>query len=91
MNDHSKSSSSGFSPNISAVLSIHGHQFAVASVGPGFVKVRQSFRVEPGRGTIRMMIDSKATVYHVELLQGINPDLIDQPFRLITSREESAA
>jgi hypothetical protein len=74
------------SPVLSAELSIHGHRFNVAALGPDHVVVRSSRPVPPGQGVIRLTIDDQLTIHHVELPEGVNPSRREQHYRLLEAR-----
>jgi hypothetical protein len=74
------------SPVLSAELSIHGHRFNVAALGPDHIVVRSSRPVPPGEGVIRFTIDDQPTIYHVELPDGVDPGRREQQYRLLEAR-----
>jgi hypothetical protein len=81
------SSDIGYSPDLSGELTLHGQRFALAAMGPNGIVVRSPRAMEPGRGTIRMIIDGRQTVYNVDLWLGIDPAKREQVFRLLTAAE----
>lgn len=83
--------SSGYSPQISADLSIHGEVFKLAAMGPDCVTIQDARTMPPGQATIRMLVDHKLTIYHVELANGIDPNIYDQPARFLPVDEEALA
>ena len=85
------SSSSGYSPEISAELFLHGRRFAVAAIGPHMIGLHVSENLEPGQGTIRLSVDGNTTIYHVDLVDGVDPARKRQPCRILSSSEEVAA
>jgi hypothetical protein len=91
MHDYSPSSDTGYSPDISAELLIHGRRFNLASLGPDRIIVRTSEKVEPGRGTIRLRVDQRFTLFHIDLPQGIDPAKTHQPYLLRETIEQAAA
>ncbi len=91
MDLHQTSVGSGCSPEISAELLLHGQRIAVASIGPDAIVVWGVQRVERGQGTIRLDMDGRITLYHVDLVNGIDPDRDRQTFLLLRTTEEAAA
>jgi hypothetical protein len=85
------SSFTGYSPNVSMELTIHGERFNVASLGPSKFIVRNPRLVKPGAGTLRLLVDTRVTIYHMELIDGIDPKRGSQPYRLLSTIEEAAA
>jgi hypothetical protein len=91
MDSTSLSSGGGNSPDISALLHLHGHRLNVASIGPTTLAVRTDTAVAPGTGLVRLTVGEKVTIYHVNLFEGIDPARLDQPFKLIDIADEAAA
>jgi hypothetical protein len=81
----------GYSPSITMELLLHGGRFNVASMGAGQLSLRDARRSDPGRGTVRVVIDGCTTLFHVDLPNGINPDSAAQDFLLIETVREAAA
>ena len=82
---------SGYSPEISMELILHGERFDVASLGSQDIVVRDARRVPAGQGTLRLVVDRKPTIFHVNLMHGINPSLREQTYQLLDTVEEAAA
>jgi hypothetical protein len=91
MSDSPISSGAGYSPDISMELTLDGERFRVASIGPDEVVVRGVRRVPPGRGTLRLVVDRKATMFHIYLPDGLDPDRVRHAYRLLDAVEEAAA
>jgi hypothetical protein len=91
MKSTSLSSGSGNSPDVSAVLHLHGHSLNVASIGPASLIVRTDTAVAPGTGLVRLTVGQKVTSYQVDLFEGIDPARLDQPFQLLHTADEEAA
>ena len=85
------SSGGGYSPEISAELLIRDQVFKVAAIGAGGLVIHSPHPVEPGEGTIRMLVDGRETVYQVEIPDGIDPSRDRQPFKVLPTVEASAA
>lgn len=81
----------GYSPEISAELLIHGERFNVGSLGPDELIVRAPRPIKPGPGTVRLTVDGRVTLYHIDLFNGIDPTRVDQPYKLLSTFEEAAA
>jgi hypothetical protein len=79
------------SPSISATLVLHRRAFDVASLGPERVLLRAPKPAPPGCGTIRLQVNSRITIYHVDFPNGIDPTLDDQPFALLQTNEQETS
>ena len=89
MSLHPAASESGYSPPLRIDLHLHGQRFAVAEMGPSFVRLRDAAAVPPGSGVIRLELDGRPIVFLAEFLDGIDPQRKRQPCRL--SAETNAA
>ena len=91
MSDSLNRPGSDYSPDISIELLIHGERFSVASLGPGFMIVRQSRPVPPGPGTVTLTVNKRVTIFHITLSAGIDPSQRRQSYQLLSTVEEAAA
>ena len=89
--DHQKFPVVGYSPSISAELFIHERRFVLASLGPRSLSLQAPEAAPPGDAVIRMLIDARTFIYHIEMVDGIDPQTQDQPFRLLSRQDEEAA
>ena len=85
------SSAAGYSPSISAELTLHGERFKVAALGPDGVVLRSARPCDPGTGVIRVDVDGRVTLYHFDFTHGIDPARREQPVTLLRTIEEAAA
>jgi hypothetical protein len=72
-------------------LTVHGERFDVASLGSQDIVVRDARRVPAGQGTLRLVVARKTTIFHINLLHGIDPSLREQTYQLLGTVEEAAA
>jgi hypothetical protein len=82
---------SGYSPPISIELHLHGERFNVASVGPDNAILRDARPMQSGTGVIHFDVDGSVVLYQVNLFNGIDPQVDEQPFVLISVQSEVAA
>ena len=91
MKKHSPTPDAGYSPPISIELLLHGERFEVSSLGDGQLSLRSARAMKPGRGTVRVIVDSRVTTYQIEMHGGIDPAVRNQSFQLLSAGKEAAA
>jgi hypothetical protein len=64
-------SHSGHSTEVRIHLSVNGHVFSVAQLGPGFVVLRDATDHPPTAAEVRLSIDGDETRWPVEVVDGI--------------------
>jgi hypothetical protein len=84
-------SDAGYSPPLDMELILHDERFEVSSLGPGQLSLRSARTSSPGRGIVRLVIDGRTTLFHVEMFEGIDPARQDQSFRTLEVVQEAVA
>ncbi len=84
-------SDSGYSPPISITLTLQGEHYNVASLDSGRVRLRDARPAEPGQGVIRLEVDGRITLFHVDLTEGIDPARQYQSYHRVAVAEGAAA
>jgi hypothetical protein len=91
MTEPPMASDTGYSPDISAELILHGERFDVISLGPGTVRVRSPKALAAGTAVVRMFVDGRRSSYVIDLQSGMNPGREEQAFSSIRVTDEVAA
>ena len=82
---------SGYSPPLTITLTLHGEQYDVAAIGPDALTLRHPHAARPGSAVVRVSIDRRPILYHIDLFDGIDPARPKQAFRHLGVAEEVAA
>ena len=84
-------SESGYSPPLTITLTLHGDDYDVAAIGLDSLTLRHPRPAAPGPAIVRVSIDGRPIVYHIDLFDGIDPTRRKQAFRRAAVAEEVAA
>lgn len=91
MQSNPTSVESGYSPPLTIDLTMHGERYDVASIGPDSLTLRNPRIARPGHAVVRITIDGRPIIHHIDLFDGIDPARRKQTFRQLGVAEEVAA
>ncbi len=89
--DGQTSKSTGHSAEVRIRLTVNGHVFSVAQLGPDFVVLRDAVNHAPGRAQITMSIDDDRKQWPVELVDGIHTNRRKTPIVACLAQPDDGA